>query len=176
MKAETLKSAAGMLLILLACYFLQSAFFSRIRIFGASPLLLPLAAVCVGLMGSTAWGGACGLLGGILCDAALGGGGLTFTVALTAMGFFAGFLGDFIMARGFPSFVLLGLGTLLLSAFLQMFRLLFFDGAAPWPLVRMGLLQTAASVLFLLPVYLCVRRALRSWLRAKVRGVEPLPE
>ena len=175
MKADTLKSTLGMLLVLLACYFLQSAFFSRIRIFGAAPLLLPLAAVCAGLMGSSAWGGACGLLGGILCDAALGGGGLLFTVALTAMGFFAGFLGDFVMARGFPSFVLLGLGTLLISAFLQMFRLLFFDGEAPWPLILMALLQTAASVIFLLPLYLCVRRALRSWLRARVRSVEPLP-
>ena len=91
------------------------------------------------------------------------------------MGFFAGFLGDFVMARGFPSFVLLGLGTLLISAFLQMFQLLFFDGEAPWPLIRMALLQTAASVIFLLPLYLCVRRALRSWLRARVRSVEPLP-
>ena len=175
MKAETLKSSLGMLLVLLACYFLQGAFFSRIRIFGAVPLLLPLAAVCAGLLGSSAWGGACGLLGGILCDAALGDGGLLFTVALTAMGFFAGFMGDFVMARGFPSFVLLGLGPLLISAFLQMFRLLVFDGEAPWPLIRMGLLQTAASLLFLLPTYLCVRRAMRSWLRAKVKAVGPLP-
>ena len=37
MKADTLKSTLGMLLVLLACYFLQSAFFSRIRIFGAAP-------------------------------------------------------------------------------------------------------------------------------------------
>ena len=128
MKAETLRSALGLILVMLLCYFLQSAFFSRLPIFGAAPLLLPLVAVAAGLLGSSGWGGAFGLLCGILCDAALGGGGLVFTVALTVMGFFSGFLGDFILARGFPSYLLLSVCALLLSAFIQMFRLLVFDG------------------------------------------------
>ena len=67
------------------------------------PTVLPLVAAAAGLLGSSGWGGAFGLLCGILCDAALGGGGLLFTVALTVMGFLCGFLGDFILARGFPS-------------------------------------------------------------------------
>jgi hypothetical protein len=169
-RADTLKSALGLALVMLLCYFFQSAVFSRLRIFGAAPLLLPLAAVAAGLLGSSGWGGAFGLVGGILCDAAMGGGGILFTAALTVMGFFAGFLGDFVMARGFPSFLLLGLGSLLLCAAMQMFRLLVFDGAALWPLVRTGLKQTAASLLFLLPLYFCVRRALRSWRRCRERN------
>ena len=163
MRAETLRSILGLLVIALLCYFLQSAFFSRLLIFGAAPLLLPLVAVAAGLLGSSGWGGAVGLICGILCDAALGGGGLLFTVALTVMGFFSGFLGDFILARGFPSY-------LLLSAFIQMFRLLAFDHAPAWPLVRMGLLQTLASAIFILPLYFCVRRALRSWRRGRERS------
>lgn len=170
MRAETLRSILGMALIMLLCYFLQSAFFSRLLIFGAAPLLLPLVAVAAGLLGSSGWGGAFGLLCGILCDAALGGGGLLFTVALTVMGFFSGFLGDFILARGFPSYLLLSVCALLLSAFIQMFRLLVFDGAPLWPLVRTGLLQSLASVLFILPLYFCVRRALRSWRRGRERS------
>ena len=170
MRAETLRSILGMALIMLLCYFLQSAFFSRLPIFGAVPLLLPLVAVAAGLLGSPGWGGAFGLLCGILCDAALGGGGLVFTVALTVMGFFSGFLGDFILARGFPSYLLLSVCALLLSALIQMFRLLVFDRTPVWPLVRMGLLQSLASVIFILPLYFCVRRALRSWRRGRERS------
>ncbi len=171
MKTDTLRSALGLLLIMLLCYFLQRGIFSRLHIFGVSPLLLPLAAVAAGLLGSPGWGGAFGLLGGLLCDAALGGGGLLFTVALTAMGFFSGFLGEFVLARGVPSFALLGVLALLLSAALQMFRLLFYDRAAPWPLIRTGLVQTLASLIFMLPLYYCVRRALRSWRRRRERTV-----
>ena len=171
MKAGTLRSALGLLLTLLLCYFLQRGVFSRLLIFGVSPLLLPLAAVGAGLLGSPGWGGAFGLLGGLLCDAALGGGGLLFTAALTALGFVSGFLGEFVLMRSFPSFALLGTATLLLSALLQMFRLLFYGLAAPGPLLRVGLLQTLASMLFLLPLYFCVRRSLRSWRRRRERTV-----
>jgi hypothetical protein len=86
------------------------------------------------------------------------------------MGFFSGFLGDFILARGFPSYLLLSVGALLLSAFIQMFRLLVFDHAPVWPLVRTGLLQSLASAIFILPLYFCVRRALRSWRRGRERS------
>ena len=171
MRAETLRSTLGLVLTMLLCYFLQSAVFSRLHIFGVSPLLLPLVAVGAGLLGSSGWGGAFGLFCGILCDAALGGGGLLFTVALTVMGFFSGFLGEFLLARGFPSYLLLSVGALLLSAFLQMFRLLVFDCVSPWLLIRMGLLQSLASALFILPVYFCVRRSLRAWRRSQERTV-----
>ena len=171
MKAETLRSTLGLGLVMLLCYFLQSAVFSRLLIFGVCPLILPLVAVGAGLLGSSGWGGGFGLLCGILCDAALGGGGLLFTVALTVIGFLAGFLGEFVLARGFPSFLLMSLAALILSAALQMFRLLVFDRAQPWPLIRTGLLQTLASALFILPLYFCVRRALRAWRRSRERNV-----
>lgn len=170
MRAETLRSTLGLILIMLLCYFLQSAVFSRLLIFGVAPLLLPLVAAAAGLLGSSGWGGAFGLLCGILCDAALGGGGLLFTVALTVMGFLCGFLGDFILARGFPSYLMLSAGVLLLSAFIQMFRLLVFDHAPVWLLIRTGLMQSLASALFILPLYFCVRRALRAWRRGRERS------
>ena len=169
MRAETVRSALGLTLIMLLCYFLQSAVFSRLHIFGVSPLILPLVAAGAGLLGSSGWGGAIGLCCGILCDAALGGGGLLFTVALTVMGFFCGFLGEFLLARGFPSYLLLSALVLLLSAFLQMFRLLVFDRVPAWTLIRVGLLQSLASALFILPLYFCIRRALRAWRRSRER-------
>ena len=86
------------------------------------------------------------------------------------MGFLCGFLGDFILARGFPSYLMLSAGVLLLSAFIQMFRLLVFDRAPVWLLVRTGLKQSLASALFILPLYFCVRRALRAWRRGRERS------
>jgi len=171
MKGETLRSALGVTLTALICWFLQAAFFSRLRIFGASPLLLPLVAAGAGLLGSPGWGGAAGLFCGVLCDAALGGGGLLFTVALTVMGFFVGFLGEYVLARGFPSYALLCLGVLTVSALLQLFRLLVYDHAGAGPLLLMGLRQTLASCLFVLPLYFCVRRSLRAWRRMRERKV-----
>ena len=35
---------------------------------------------------------------------------------MTVMGFFCGFLGDFVLARGFPSYLILSLAVLLVSA------------------------------------------------------------
>lgn len=169
MKGERLRSALGLVPVLLVCYFLQSNVFSRLRIGGIAPLILPMAAVGVGLLGGALWGGAAGLACGILCDAAMGG-GLLFTAALTALGFFAGFLGDFVLARGFPSYVLLSVLSLLLCALLQMLRLLFAPGAAVWPLLRTGLLQTLVSLIFILPLYFCIRRALRSLRRSRERN------
>jgi len=171
MKVDVLKSALGLGLIMLLCYFLQSAVFSRILIFGVSPLILPLVAIGAGLLGSTGWGGAFGLLCGILCDAALGGSGVLFTISLTVMGFLSGFLGDFTLARGFPSFLFLSVCTLLLSAFLQSFRLLVFAHADVWALVSTGLLQVLSSAVFILPLYFCIHRALRSWRRSRERTV-----
>lgn len=170
MRSETLKSTLGLLLVLLICYFLQSGVFSPLHEVGCAPLILPLLAAGAGLIGNAAWGGAFGLLAGILCDASLGSGSLPFTVTLTALGFFSGILGDFVLSRGFPGFFVLSILTLLISAGVQTFPLLFAHTPAG-ALLLVGLKQTGVSLLFSLPVYLCLRRALRSWLRMRYRGM-----
>lgn len=170
MRGETLKSTLGLLLVLIVGYFLQSGVFSPLHEYGCAPLILPLIAVGIGLIGNAAWGGAFGLAAGILCDASLGSGSLPFTVALTALGFFAGFLGDFVLSRAFPGFFVLSLLTLIVSALVEMFPLLF--GYAPiGALLLTGAKQTTVSLLFTLPIYLCLRRALRAWLRMRARGM-----
>lgn len=153
--------------LLLACYLLQTAILPHLRILGVAPLLLPLLPAAAGLLGGGLWGGVTGLAAGLLCDASLGGQSLLFAVWLTAAGFFAGFLGEFALAQGFPSFVLLSLGALLASAGLQLLHPLLAGCGTLWPLVRTGLLQTGYSMLFVLPTYAAVRRALRPWLRRR---------
>ena len=170
MRSETLKSILGLSLILLISFFLQSAVLSPLHESACAPLLLPLFAVGAGLLGNAAWGGAFGLLAGILCDVSLGSQGLPLTVGLTAMGFFAGFLGDFVLNRGYGGYLALSIVTLLVCAGAECFPLIFRRAALP-ALLRTALKQTAASLLFTLPIYICLRRALRSWLRARARGL-----
>ena len=170
MRSETVRSILGLGLVLLICYFLQNAVFSPLHTAGCAPLLLPLFAVGTGLLGNAAWGGGFGLMAGVLCDAALGSGGLTFTLLLTAAGVFAGFIGDYVLKRSFWGFLAAGFAALALSAVAEMFPLFFADAPAP-ALLLTALKQTGVSLLFCLPVYCCIRRALRCWLRACTRGL-----
>lgn len=170
MRSETLKSLLGLILVLLVCYFLQSAVLSPLHVYGCAPLLLPLFAVGVGMLGNAAWGGGFGLMAGVLCDASLGSGGLTFTLLLTAGGVFAGFVGEYVLKRSLWGFLAAGLAALLLSAGAEMFPLLFAHAPAG-ALLLVALKQTGVSLLFALPIYGCVRRGLRSWLRACSRGL-----
>ena len=161
MRTENLRSALRTALILLVFYLLQVIILARFRPWGVVPLPLPLVAVAVGLFGGGKWGGCVGLFAGIVCDSSLGDSVLLFTVLLTVMGFFAGFLGEFVMARGFPSFLLLGLISLALCTGIQavMFSMLI---PTPWiALMQTALKQMVITLPFLIPVYLSVRWALR---------------
>lgn len=169
MRSETLRSILGLTLLLLVCYFLQSAVFSPLHEKGCAPLLLPLFALGAGLLGNAAWGGGFGLAAGILCDAAQAS-GLSFTLLLTALGVFAGFIGDYVLKRSFWGYLAAGVVTLALSAGAEMFPL-FFNHENTGALLLTAAKQTGVSLLFALPVYCCVRRGLRSWLRACTRGL-----
>jgi rod shape-determining protein MreD len=173
MTAEQRKILVKSILLLLALYLLQTSVFSRLRLWGVSPLILPLFAVGIGLFRGGLAGGCWGLAAGVLCDISLGGNSLLFTVFLTACGFFSGFMSQFIVAKGFPSFFVLSLTSLVIAAFLQMFSLLVYYGTDPIALVRTGLLQTLYSLFFTIPVYLNVRWSCRTKTRAKVKYAVP---
>lgn len=159
MKNEVVKSVITRLALLLILFFLQSSVFSRLRIGGACPLLLPLFAVGIGLFFGGLSGGCWGLAAGVLCDCSMSASSLTFTLYLTALGFFSGFLGEFFLSRGFPSFLTLSLFSLLFAAFLQSFKYLFFSGSPVLPVVLIGLLQTLYTAVFIIPVYLVIRHS-----------------
>lgn len=166
MKTEPYKIHLKYLLLLLIIYLLQSSVFPHLKILGVKPLLLPLFAVGVGLFRGGLAGGCWGLAAGLLCDISLGGTGLLFTVFLTACGFFTGFLSQFVLAKGFPSYFVISLSVLMIAAFIQMFGLLAYYGADPLILILTGLKQTLYSLILTVPIYLWIRRA--SQQRSKV--------
>lgn len=161
MRTEHVRSALRSALVLLILHLLQAAVFARFRPWGVVPLPLPLTAIAAGLIGGGVWGGCLGLAAGIICDSSLGDSGLLFTVVLTVIGFFSGFLGEFVMARGFPSFLVLGLAGLILCTGLQAVFFMMLIPVSPEELLRTALRQLVITLPYLIPVYLAVRWAMR---------------
>lgn len=141
------------LLVLWLIFLLQTMVFSRMRLFGVAPLLLPLAVVSIGIFEGAHWGGLMGLYAGILSDAAFSEHTVFFTILLTALGFLAGFLVSSVLSRGFPSYLLCSLLALILIALFQLFGLLVFYRQAPLALLMVGFYQSLYSMFFALPLY-----------------------
>ena len=161
MDMKTARRALWRAGILLVCYILQTDVFTHLKISGVSPLALPLAAVGFGLFEGGLTGGLWGLAAGILCDISVGS-SLMFTILLTLFGFVSGFLSEFILARGFPSYIALCLAGLLICSALQAAPLIFFDGVKLSALVRPAIVQTLYSLIFVLPAYWSTRTASRA--------------
>ena len=167
MRLDHVRSALRLALVLLLFHLLQVTFLARFRPWGAVPLPLPLLAAAAGLAGGGLWGGCFGLAAGIVCDSSMGETSLLFIVILTVLGFFSGFLGEFVLARGFPSFLLLSLASLVICTGLQ---ILLFSMQVPTPLRELlfsGLKQIIISLPFIIPAYWTVRWALRPTRAAK---------
>ena len=161
MRLDHVRSALRFALVMLIFHLLQITLLARFRPWGAVPLPLPLLAVAAGLIGGGLWGGCCGLAAGIVCDSSMGEVSVLFIVLLTVLGFFSGFLGEFVLARGFPSFLLLSMVSLVICTGLQV---LLFSMQIPTPwrvLLFSGLKQVVLSLPFIIPVYWTVRWALR---------------
>lgn len=145
---------AGVLFLL---YVLQAMVFSRLRLFGVAPLILPLAVIGVALFEGPNWGGGFGLAAGVLCDVALGT-HVLFTILLTALGVGVGLLSEYLLSRGFPSYFLCSGAALVVIAFLQMLPLLVFWRQSPPALFEVAGIQTLYSMVFILPMYILARR------------------
>lgn len=148
-------------LFLLILFVLQSMFFSRLRILGIAPLILPVAVVGVALFEGPSWGGGFGVAAGIFCDVGFPETTVFFTISLTLLGMAVGLLSQYYLTKGLPSLLLASALALVLIAFLQMFAYLVFDGVRPVVLLRTGLIQTLYSILFAFPIYYFARKISR---------------
>ncbi|MCL2842172.1 MAG: hypothetical protein FWE28_01715 [Oscillospiraceae bacterium] len=142
---------------LFVLYALQAMVFPHLRIWNVAPLILPLAVVSVGLFEGPTWGGWFGLAAGILSDAAFSDTTVMFTVTLAAVGLLMGLASEYLLSRGFPSYLVCSTLTLMLIAFFQMFGLLVFQRENPIVLLQVAGLQIAYSLLFALPFYYVAR-------------------
>ena len=142
---------------LLLLYLFQGLIFSHFKIFGYVPMLFPIAVVGAALYDNMTTAGVFALACGVLCDVAVGETAALFTVVFTLSALVISMLSVSVITRGLVSYCVLCVAMLLLTAFVQMFYLLFFVGADPGALVRTGLAQTLVSAVFMAPIYPAVR-------------------
>lgn len=141
----------GPYLVLL--YILQATVFPKITIFGAKPMILPLAAVGVALFGGSVEGGVFGLFSGMLMDLAYNQPTVEFTLILTFTGLLLGALSDTALVQGFPSYLLSAALELALCSAFQVLILAVLNGAPPTLLLGIALRQCLSSLVFVIPFY-----------------------
>lgn len=148
-------------ILILFLFILQSMVFSRLRIMGIAPLILPVCVVGVALFEGPSWGGGFGLAAGVFCDLSFTGTTVFFTVLLMVIGILIGLLSEYVLARGFPSYLLCSVLTLVVIALFQIFSLLVFSGVSPTVLIQVALAQSLYSLIFILPIYYLTRTVSR---------------
>jgi rod shape-determining protein MreD len=145
------------ILLLLSVYILQAMVFPYLPLWGVTPVLLPMVVVGVALFEGYVTGGIFGIFAGILCDMSFNQPTIMFTLVLTGVGLLVGLMSDTVLARGFPSFLLCSILALMITAFFQMFGLLFYENVPLASLIDTALYQTLYSIIFSIPMYYASR-------------------
>ena len=143
--------------LLVTVYALQGMIFPYLRFMGLVPLLLPIVTTGVAVYQGRVAGGIVGIFAGILCDISFNEPVGLFTVLLTFLGLFIGTLADTVMARAFATYIISCLFALSVSAFAQMFPLMFFEYVPSQLLVTVAIRQTVYSLLYAIPIWFIVR-------------------
>ena len=148
-----LRRAIVYALVLAAVFILQDLLVARIHLFGGLAMMIPVAVVAIGLFEGRIWGGFLGLAAGYLMDLGYTEQTVLFMILFTAIGFFAGVLGKYLLHKGFVSYLVLVAAAMLLITAAQMFRFLFFTDTDAWAVWRTGLLQILWGIPWAIPVY-----------------------
>lgn len=144
---------AALIAFVFLVFVMQSTVFTHLRIFGAMPLLIPVASVCISLFEGSERGGVMGLICGILCDLSFNQPTIEFTLTLTIIGVGTGILCEQLLDRGFPSSLVCSACALVICAMVQMFPLLFYMKQPIAVLLETAIIQTAYSMIFVIPIY-----------------------
>jgi len=141
----------------MSVFVFQGMIFPYLRLAGLAPLLLPIASTGVAVYEGRVAGGVMGIFSGIFCDVSFNEPTGVFTVLLTFTGLFIGTLADTVITRGFATYFLSCVAVLSISAFVQMFPIMFFEGVPPAQLMATALWQTVYSLIFSIPIWFSVR-------------------
>ncbi len=123
----------------------QNMLFTQFRLFGICPMVLPAVAVAVGMFEGATWGSVFALVMGVFADMSFVENATMFTVLFPAIAFAAGFVSQFFINRRFFAYMLTAFAALLLTAVVQMIKIVLIDGWASAMLVTV-LLQTIFSL------------------------------
>ena len=137
---------------LIVLLILQNIIFTQLRVFGVCPMVLPAAAVAMGMFEGATWGPLFSMLLGIFADMAFIENSVFFTLMFPAISFAAAFISNFYINRRF--FAYMGAATvgLLITAAGQMLKTAASDSFST-VMVITALLQTLWSLPFAVLVY-----------------------
>jgi rod shape-determining protein MreD len=173
---------ARLALLILVATILQVSFFGRLSILGATPDVLPVIAVSLGLLGGAVVGAVSGFAIGLFVDlllfATLG----ASSLVLLTVGYLGGrFREQFDLTSSFTAPLVAGLLTLLAAAMYAAIQLMLgVEAPVSLLVVREILIKGLLGFLLALPVYPLVRRILRPALvdeyprRRPIRTTSPL--
>ena len=159
----TNRIAIRIALILLVAVILQTSFFSYLSILGATPNVLPVVVVTLGLLGGAVVGAVCGFAAGLLLDSILLQTLGVSSLVLLSVGYLAGRYreGAPIKSRLLPPALIAGF-TLLAAAGLAAVELMLgVDAAVSLLVVREIVLQALFAGLLAFPLYPLIRFILR---------------
>jgi rod shape-determining protein MreD len=174
----TPKIVGRLALVIVIAVILQVAFFSKITILGTSPNVLPVVAVCLGLLGGAVVGAVCGFAMGLLLDSALLQTLGVSSIVLLAAGYLAGrYREAFDISNPLVPLMLAGGLTLMAAGGFALFQLMLgVDAPVSLMVLRELFLQALYGVLLMIPVYPVLRRVLRAALvEEPPRGRIPIP-
>lgn len=144
-------------IFLLILYIIQAEIIPWMGI-GVVPMLIVVAAAGLSHFTDSGRGAVLGLACGVLCDIAFGKATIVYTVTLSIIGLVLGYLGETVLSRGLPSYILSCFGALLVTTFIQMFELLFFDHISLLRLFLTAAVQIVVSLICAVLLYPVIRK------------------
>lgn len=158
---QKIKRAVLYFAVVLVVLGLQNLLFSRIRPLGVAAMFVPAVVIAIGMFEDGLWGAVFGLITGMLCGIRYHGCLVLFAVLFAAFGFVSGLLSKYFVNKRFFSYYALCLGAFLVTAFCQMFKLLFLTDTSLLSLLRTGGLQVLWSMFFPVLIYFPVKNIVR---------------
>jgi rod shape-determining protein MreD len=150
-------------LLLLAGVIVQLSFLSELSLLGATPYVLPVLVVCLGLLGGAVVGAVCGFAVGVLLDSALLQTLGVSSLVLLAVGYLAGrYRESFELTSPLvPPALAAGLTLFASFAFAAIQLMLGVEAPVSLLILREMVLQTLFSFVLAVPLYPAVRWLLR---------------
>lgn len=140
-------------LALLPVWFCEVYILSRVPVLGVTPMLLPLAAVCVAVLEGAAAGGGFGLAVGVLCDAVYFGTDGAMTIGICLIGVGAGVLAQYALRQDLVGCLLCALLALVAIDAVRTAAFLLSGRAALPALLKVAVPEILWSMVFVFPVY-----------------------
>ena len=158
----TPRIAIRLALIVIVAVILQLSFFSFLSILGATPYVVPVVVVSLGLLGGGVVGAVCGFFAGLLMDSLLLQTLGVSSLVLLSIGYLAGRYREGFEIRGavVPALLTGGFTIIAATGFAAIELMLGVDATVSLLVVREILVQALLATLLAFPLYPLVRRAL----------------